>query len=110
MEKGGVSRPVSSRRVSDFVTDDKGRIDFDIVRSSRKTLGIHIGEGGQVLIKAPAWVSRSQIREAVLGKSPWIPGKGRSGPQRRRFKDYPPICSGRTIFISGTDLPFVYPL
>lgn len=72
MEKGGISRPVSSRRVSDFVTDDKGRIDFDIVRSSRKTLGIHIGQGGQVLVKAPAWVSRSQIREAVLGKSPWI--------------------------------------
>ena len=29
--------------VADFVQDEKGRIDFELVRMNRKTLSIHIG-------------------------------------------------------------------
>ena len=47
--------------ISDFVTDAAGRIDFELTRMDRKTLSIHIGDEGQVIVRAPRFVTREQI-------------------------------------------------
>ena len=72
MEKGGVSRPVSSRRVSDFVTDDKGRIDFDIVRSSRKTLAYISAKADRFWSKLRPGFQEVRFGRLCWENPPWI--------------------------------------
>ena len=95
--------------VADFVQDEKGRIDFELVRMNRKTLGIHIGEQGQVIVKAPKYVKRDEISRMVLQKAGWI-GKSRrcrSAPSRLRL--FTVLLRG-ALFVSWEKLSFAHSL
>ncbi len=47
-------------------------ITFTIIRSRRKTIGIEITALGEVLVRAPRWVSKSEIHRFVNEKEKWI--------------------------------------
>lgn len=56
----------------DRIQDDAGPITYELHRANRKTLSIHIGEGGKVVVKAPDFMSRSQVRSMLTEKISWI--------------------------------------
>jgi len=47
-------------------------IDFDVVRSDRTTLGLHVHPDGSVEIRAPEDASRDAIRAKVCKRARWI--------------------------------------
>jgi len=51
---------------------DYGQIEFTIVRTKRKTIGIVIGSDGSVEVRAPRWVLVYEIKKFVREKSAWI--------------------------------------
>lgn len=48
------------------------QIDFNVVYSERKTLGITVNSDMDVLVKAPVDSSIQKIKEKILKKAPWI--------------------------------------
>lgn len=100
-----MAKAAAARRISDFVTDAQGRIDFDIVRSARKTLGIQIGEEGLVEVKAPACVSREQIRAAVLEKASWIREKAALARRADALKIVHRFAQGEPFLYLGQTYP-----
>jgi hypothetical protein len=47
-------------------------IDFDVVRSDRSTLGLHVHPDGSVVIRAPMDADREAIRAKVRKRARWI--------------------------------------
>ncbi len=47
-------------------------IEYTVVRSSRKTIGLEVSPGKGLLIRAPKRVSRKRIKEVIREKAPWI--------------------------------------
>ncbi|KLO20990.1 metal-dependent hydrolase [Marinitoga sp. 1197] len=50
-------------------------IDYKIIKSKRKTLSIIIDETGEVLVKAPKWLSDFEVKKFVFDKRSWIISK-----------------------------------
>lgn len=46
-----------------------------IIRSKRRSIGLRINQDAQLIIRAPKWVSLSQIERIVAQKSRWITQK-----------------------------------
>jgi predicted metal-dependent hydrolase len=83
----------------------KARLDFptlpfeyEVVRSRRKTLAIHI-KGGKVTINSPLKASVSWISEFVSGNVPWIEGKIRD--QLAKEKEVLVLADGREVPYMG---------
>jgi predicted metal-dependent hydrolase len=70
------------------------QIDFQVIFSKRKTLGITVLPGLQVLVRAPLDASMEKIREKVTKKAPWIIR------QQSLFLSYHPLTSQKK-FIGG---------
>ncbi len=51
---------------------DNKTLEYDIVRSSRKSIGLEISPGKGLLIRAPKRVSRKRIEGVIKEKNPWI--------------------------------------
>ena len=47
-------------------------MDYEIIRSSRKTLALEITRDGLVKVRAPYRISRAEIQEFVTSKEAWI--------------------------------------
>ena len=47
-------------------------IEFEVVKSKRKSISITIDEQGNVLIKTPLKISKKAISEIVYEKADWI--------------------------------------
>lgn len=50
------------------------KIQYQIIRSGRRTLQIEIRAGGQVIVRAPRHVSDAEIQRFVDSKAAWIAG------------------------------------
>ena len=48
------------------------KIDFNLLYSGRKTLGISVTPGMQILVKAPSGASIEKIKAIIKKKAPWI--------------------------------------
>ncbi|MFW6287576.1 MAG: M48 family metallopeptidase [bacterium] len=51
---------------------DGKTVEYKIIRSHRKTVGIHLKHGEDVIIRAPQGISKKRIKEIVHKKSKWI--------------------------------------
>ncbi|MCL2563533.1 MAG: M48 family metallopeptidase [Oscillospiraceae bacterium] len=58
------------------------RVEYRVIRSDRKTLGLEIGKGTEVLVRAPRRISEEQIEIFVRRHRAWIEKKL---AQRRAF-------------------------
>ena len=59
-------------------------IEYELIRSSRKTLGIEIDREGKVIVRAPRWCALKQIEDFLVKKEGWILEK--SVRQKERMK------------------------
>ena len=91
--------------ISDFVTDAAGRIDFELTRMDRKTLSIHIGDEGQVIVRAPRFVTREQIAAMVLKKADWIREKSGAAKAAAKMKIIHRFAQGEPFYYLGKAYP-----
>lgn len=91
--------------VADFVQDEKGRIDFELVRMNRKTLSIHIGGQGEVIVKAPRYVKRDEISRMVLQKAGWIREKQALFERAQSLKVVHRFAQGEPFLYLGKSYP-----
>jgi len=49
-----------------------GREDFEIIRSSRRTVSLEITSDGQVVVRAPRYMPEAEICAFVESKSAWL--------------------------------------
>ena len=89
----------------DFVADESGRIEFEVVRMKRKTLSIHIDDGGRVIVKAPGFVSSEQIRHMVLTKARWIREKAQAAQNVDALKIVHRFAQGEPFLYLGKCYP-----
>lgn len=64
-------------------------MDYELIRSNRKTLALQITEEQQILVRAPKYVSRGQIDAFVLKHREWINRQVEA--QKKRQQRYPPV-------------------
>lgn len=86
-----------------MVADLEEKVQYTIVRSSRKTLSIRVEHSGSIIVHAPRWCSRQTIEQAVLRKRQWIERT------LERFSDYEPRIdhayeSGEPFYYQGDRL------
>lgn len=62
-------------------------IQYQLVRSRRKSIGITLKPGGVIEVRAPLWLSEAQIKRAVLAKSDWIVRKQKQMQQQAAEPD-----------------------
>lgn len=55
-----------------FLEFNKRRLNYTVVRSNRKTIGISVKIDGNVKISAPLYIGEEEIREIVKEKAGWI--------------------------------------
>lgn len=80
-------------------------IEYELVRSNRKTVCITVEKNGKITVKAPYFASKSEIDEFVLKKRAWII----KALQREAEKIKPPeFCNGAEYFIAGRRYRLVF--
>lgn len=94
-----------SRMACSFVSDEKGRIDFEFVRMDRKTLSIHIGDEGQVTVKVPNYLSKDRMDAMVLKKAGWIREKQDAARQVQSLRVIHRFAQGEPFFYLGKSYP-----
>ena len=47
-------------------------MEYELIRSKRKTISIEVTPEGRVLVRAPKWVSKSEIQDFVSSKGEWV--------------------------------------
>lgn len=47
-------------------------MEYQLIRSKRKTIAIYVKEDGSVEVRAPKWVSERELQRWILEKSDWI--------------------------------------
>ena len=75
-------------------------IEYEVIRSDRKTLGINIDPDNGVIVRSPRNVSEGKIKEVVEDKSSWILKKLKKVAE---IKPRP----GPREFLSGEKLPYL---
>ena len=90
------------------------KTEYDIVRSSRKTLSLQMKPDGHLVVRAPHRTSDRQIRQFVENNSAWIQKHRELIEQRRRQEEMnpPPAITKETLerlrsLASGTIPPRV---
>lgn len=54
--------------IHQFIPD----ITYKIIRSSRKSISLQIGTGNSLIIRAPKWLSDTEIHKFIISKEKWI--------------------------------------
>lgn len=62
-------------------------LNFELRRSSRRTLAIHVQADGRVVVRSPRWVSRWEIDALLLRKHDWIRRKQAEFAARRQVHE-----------------------
>ncbi|PID83887.1 hypothetical protein CSB09_03840 [Candidatus Gracilibacteria bacterium] len=52
--------------------EEKPSLPYSLIRSSRKSIAIEIKENGEIVVRAPRWISKKSISDFVEKKSSWI--------------------------------------
>src|SRR5512133_608660 len=82
------------------VTIASEEVEYDIVRSSRRTVALYIKPGGSLLIRAPWFVPAYILLKYVESKAPWITR------HREKLKNIKPEQTDRLIN-EGDTIPFM---
>ena len=64
-------------------------MEYQIIRSNRKTVAIQIRNDGQILVRCPKWMRTDEVRKFVASKESWI-RKHSSRLQNRNLKPFRP--------------------
>jgi len=80
-------------------------IDCEVVRSSRKSLAIHIRHR-RVEVRSPLWTSRREIRSFLEANKEWIEQRLRD--EARRYRESLRIEHGRKIFYRARERRIVF--
>lgn len=81
-----------------------GMIQIDqIIRSKRKTLSLEVRKDGKLLVRAPFFVPRSQIKSFVSSKEGWI--RKKQALVANQFREAPPkrYISGEKFWYLGNE-------
>lgn len=62
-------------------------MEYELIRSSRKTLSIEVGQDGKVLVRAPKSCSKRQIEIVLQRKAKWIVEKTDFQKRRAQLKN-----------------------
>ncbi len=87
-----------SKRKSIIFSDKE--LDYDIIRSSRRTVSLSVKSGGVVIVRAPRFVPEPIIRDFIISKEKWII------KQQQRIKE----AGEKTIvqtYNNGDTVPFL---
>ncbi len=77
------------------------RIEYQVVRSSRKTVSVIVDPAEGVVVRAPQRVNESQIQEIVLKKAPWILEKMKTVRELVGFPSKKEFVSGESFLYLG---------
>ena len=61
-------------------------MDYEIIRSKRRSVAIEVKGGGEIIVRAPFWLSQKKIDEFVLSKTDWIEKAKIRVEQRKSFE------------------------
>ena len=78
-------------------------MDYELIFSDRRTLGITVERDGVVVVRAPEGTSRETVDRLVESKKRWITGKV-SHPQKYQAAPHPPgkeLVSGESMLYVG---------
>lgn len=78
----------------DFVEYGNSKIEFQIKRSNRKTLGISVLPNGAVEVTAPLGASLDKIKEIITKRGSWI-------LEQQRLTGFNPLPQPKKSFVSG---------
>ncbi len=68
-------------------------IEYQLIRSKRKSVAIYIREDGSVQVRAPGWVSKTEIQKMIGEKTDWI--------QKKRQEAVDKNCARKKYYTEG---------
>ncbi|MFT3984512.1 MAG: SprT family zinc-dependent metalloprotease [Lachnospiraceae bacterium] len=68
-------------------------IEYQLIRSKRKSVAIYIREDGSVQVRAPGWVSKTEIQKMIGEKADWI--------QKKRQEAADKNCARQKYYTEG---------
>ncbi len=84
-----------------FIEINNGKINYSIVKTKRKTIGITVDRNGKVKVSAPLYVSEKEIREVVQEKTDWIAKKVNEVRKRNLNTVHKEFVSGEEFLYLG---------
>jgi len=82
-------------------------IEYTLIKSKRKTVGIKITDRGEVVVSAPLRASEKVIEEIVLKKARWIVEKLKLVNEKRKNVERREFIDGATIPLLGDEYPLI---
>lgn len=80
-------------------------ISYSLTQSFRRSIAIHINRDGDVLVRAPKWVSRKRIHDFVLSKRGWITKKKSEVHTFNTIEPQVSFCEGTYFLYLGSYHP-----
>ncbi len=79
----------------------KRKINYNLKRSKRKTLGISVDAKGQVIVTAPDYIPMDKIIDVIQKKKDWIIQKVNEKSQNLQVQPKRKYVSGESIYLFG---------
>lgn len=77
------------------------KIDYDLKRSKRKTLGMEINAKGQLIVTAPDFIPLDKVEEVLLKRKSWIIEKMEEKSNNLQIQPKRKFVSGESIYLFG---------
>ena len=61
-------------------------MNYEIIRSRRKSVSIEVKPSGEIIVRAPFWLSQKKIDEFVLSKTNWLEKAQKRVEERKSFE------------------------
>lgn len=96
-------KTVSSENNSQTYSLNAGAIEYRVIRSRRRTISMEIDSGGQLTVRAPSRVNKSQIEDFIKRKTEWIKEKQLEALSRREKHAEVELKEGRKLLYLGKE-------
>ncbi len=83
---------------------EKKNMTYRIVHGKRKTVALQVNHNGELLVKAPLFVSRVQIESFIQQNRPWILEKQAFMAKKQEFT----VRQGSRLMLLGSEYPVKY--
>lgn len=80
---------------------------YELVKSRRKSISIRVTEEGEIQVKAPSFMSVSDIEKYILQKEHWIAEHVRYISENREKRDARQFVTGETLLFKGKELVLI---
>lgn len=77
------------------------KIDYDLKRSKRKTLGMEINAKGQLIVTAPDYIPLDKVEEVLQKRKNWIIEKMEEKSSNLQIQPKRKYVSGESIYVFG---------